>query len=155
MAKVVVGTDGSPGAQRAVQWALGEARLRQAPLHIVHAWMLPLLDALPEPWVLATPVGHTGDELHERVAAGARKLLEAAVAEAKAAEPGLDVIGELAEMRPAAALIEAARDADVLVVGSRGHGGFRGLRLGSVSAQCAHHARCPVVVVPDVEPETP
>ena len=148
MAKVVVGTDGSPSAHRAVSWALGEARLRKAPLHIVHAWMLPLLDALPEPWLVATPVGHTDDELHERVAAAAREFLEAAVAEAKAAEPGLDVIGELAEMRPAAALLEAARDADLLVVGSRGHGGFSGLLLGSVSSQCVHHATCPVVVVP-------
>jgi len=148
MAKIVVGTDGSPSAQRAVRWALGEARLRRAPLHIVHAWMLPLLDALPEPWLLATPVGHTDDELHERVAAGARELLEEAVAEAKTAAPELDVIGELAEMRPAAALLEAARDADLLVVGSRGHGGFAGLLLGSVSSQCVHHAPCPVVVVP-------
>jgi nucleotide-binding universal stress UspA family protein len=148
MAKIVVGTDGSPSAQRAVRWALGEARLRKAPLHIVHAWMVPLVDALPEPWLIATPVGHTDDELHDRLAAGARGFLEAAVAEAKAAEPGLDVIGELTEMRPAAALLAAARDADLLVVGSRGHGGFAGLLLGSVSSQCVHHAPCPVVVVP-------
>ena len=148
MGKVVVGTDGSPSAQRAVRWALGEASLRKAPLHIVHAWMVPLVDALPEPWLIATPVGHADDELHDRLAAGAREFLEAAVAEAKAAEPGLDVIGELAEMRPAAALLAAARDADLLVVGSRGHGGFAGLLLGSVSSQCVHHAPCPVVVGP-------
>ncbi|MET1010526.1 MAG: universal stress protein [Gaiellaceae bacterium] len=148
MAKVVVGTDGSPSAQRAVRWALGEARLRKSPVHIVHAWMVPLLEALPEPWLIGTPVGHTDDELHDRLAAGAREFLEAAVAEAKAAEPGLDVIGELAEARPAAALLAAARDADLLVVGSRGHGGFAGLLLGSVSSQCVHHAPCPVVVVP-------
>jgi nucleotide-binding universal stress UspA family protein len=110
--------------------------------------MVPFVDALPEPWLIATPVGHTDDELHDRLAAGARELLEAAVAEAMAAEPGLDVIGELAEMRPAAALLGAARDADLLVVGSRGHGGFAGLLLGSVSSQCVHHAPCPVVVVP-------
>jgi nucleotide-binding universal stress UspA family protein len=148
MAKIVVGTDGSPSAQRAVRWALGEARLRKAPLHIVHAWTVPLMEALPEPWLLATPIGHTDDELEDRLAAGAREFLEATVAEAKAAAPELDVIGELAEMRPAAALLAAARDADLLVVGSRGHGGFAGLLLGSVSSQCVHHAPCPVVVVP-------
>jgi nucleotide-binding universal stress UspA family protein len=110
--------------------------------------MVPLVDALPEPWLIATPVGHTDDELHDRLAAGARGFLEAAVAEAKAAEPGLDVIGELTEMRPAAALLAAARDADLLVVGSRGHGGFVGLLLGSVSQRCVDHAKCPVAVIP-------
>jgi nucleotide-binding universal stress UspA family protein len=148
MAKIVVGTDGSPSAQRAVSWALGEARLRGAALHIVHAWMVPLVDALPEPWLLARPIGHTEEGLEEQLGAAAREFLEATVAEAKAAEPELDVIGELAEMRPAAALLAAARDADLLVVGSRGHGGFAGLLLGSVSSQCVHHAPCPVVVVP-------
>jgi nucleotide-binding universal stress UspA family protein len=110
--------------------------------------MVPLVDALPEPWLLARPIGHTEEELENQLGAGAREFLEATVAEAKAAEPELDVIGELAEMRPAAALLAAARDADLLVVGSRGHGGFAGLLLGSVSSQCVHHAPCPVVVVP-------
>jgi nucleotide-binding universal stress UspA family protein len=146
--KIVVGTDGSPSAQRAVRWALGEARLRGAALHIVHAWMVPLVEALPEPWLLARPIGHTEEELEDQLGAGAREFLAATVAEAKAAEPELDVIGELAEMRPAAALLAAARGADLLVVGSRGHGGFAGLLLGSVSSQCVHHAPCPVVVVP-------
>jgi nucleotide-binding universal stress UspA family protein len=148
MAKIVVGTDGSPGAQRAVRWALGEARLRGAALHIVHAWMVPLVEALPEPWLLARPIGHTEEQLEDQLGAGAREFLEATVAEAKAAYPELDVIGELAEMRPAAALLAAAQGADLLVVGSRGHGGFAGLLLGSVGSQCVHHAPCPVVVVP-------
>jgi nucleotide-binding universal stress UspA family protein len=151
MAKIVVGTDGSPSARQAVSWALEEARLRKSPLHIVHAWMVPLVEALPKPWLAATPVGHPEEGLEQRLEAGAREFLESAVAEAKTAEPSLDVIGELAEMRPAAALLAAARDADLLVVGSRGHGGFAGLLLGSVSSQCAHHAPCPVVVVPAAE----
>jgi nucleotide-binding universal stress UspA family protein len=148
MGSIVVGTDGSAGAHRAVGWALEEARLRGVELVVVHAWTVPLLDALPEPWVLATPVGHTDDRLHDRLAESARAILDAAVAAAKETEPGVDVRGELVEGRPAAALLEAARSADLLVVGSRGHGGFGGLRLGSVSAQCVHHAPCPVAVVP-------
>lgn len=71
-----------------------------------------------------------------------------AVEEAQAADPEVDVQGELIEGRPASALLEAAGDADLLIVGSRGRGGFTGLLLGSVSAQCVHHAPCPVVVVP-------
>ena len=148
MAKIVVGTDGSPSAQRAVRWALEEARLRGAELHIVHAWLVPLIDAMPEPWLIATPVGHADDELFERLESAEKTVLQAAVDEARAADPGLTIHGELAEARPAEALLEAARDADLLVVGSRGRGGFTGLLLGSVSAQCVHHAPCPVVVVP-------
>ena len=109
---------------------------------------MPLLDALPEPWVLATPVGHTDDRLHERLAQEAGALLDGVVAAAKEAEPGVTVRGALVEGRPAAALLEAARGADLLVVGSRGHGGFAGLVLGSVSSQCVHHGPCPVAVVP-------
>jgi nucleotide-binding universal stress UspA family protein len=67
---------------------------------------------------------------------------------AKAAEPDLEILGGLVEDRPATALLSAARDAELLVVGSRGRGGFAGLLLGSVSAQCVHHAPCPMVVVP-------
>ena len=148
MGTILVGTDGSAGAHRAVGWALEEARLRGAELVILHVWALPLIDALPEPWMLATPIGHTDDRLQDRMEASAQAVLDAAVAAAKAAGPGVPVRGELAEGRPAVALVEAARDADLLVVGSRGLGGFAGLLLGSVSAQCVHHAPCPVAVIP-------
>lgn len=149
MAGIVVGTDGSPSAQRAVRWALGEARLRGAPLTLVHAWLAPLMAALPEPWAIGSPTfGPSDEQVYEGLRSAARSVLDAAVAEARRLEPGLDVRGELVEARPAEALLEAAGDADLLVVGSRGHGGFAGLLLGSVSSQCAHHAPCPVVVVP-------
>jgi nucleotide-binding universal stress UspA family protein len=75
-------------------------------------------------------------------------LLDGVVSEARKREPKLRIEGELVEARPAHALIDASRDADLLVVGSRGGGGFAGLHIGSVSSQCVHHARCPVVVVP-------
>lgn len=149
MAKIVIGTDGSPGARRALRWALGEARLRGAKLCVVHAWMVPLIDALPEPWVLGlTPPGPSAEEVHDHLRGEAGRQLEAWVAEAREEEPTVEIEGELVEGRAARALIEAAHDADLLVVGSRGRGGFGGLLLGSVSHQCAQHAPCPLVIVP-------
>ena len=150
MAKVVVGVDGSPGAARALEWAVSEAGLRKARLHVVHAWMVPLIEAIPDAWVIGSPVVEpTDEEVYEHLAAASSKVLGAAVDQAKALEPGLELVGELVEMRAAPALIAAAEDAELLVVGSRGRGGFTGLLLGSVSAQCVHHAPCPVVIVPN------
>ena len=149
MAKIVVGVDGSQGGRKALEWALEEARLHRALLHVVHAWMVPLIDALPEPWAVGSPpLGPADDEVHEHLEAAARSILDASLAEARSVDPGVEVRGELVEARPASALLAAAEDADLLVVGSRGRGGFAGLLLGSVSAQCVHHAPCPVVVVP-------
>lgn len=149
MAKIVVGVDGSAGAARALEWAVAEARLRDASLHVVHAWMLPLIDAIPEAWVLGSPqVDPSDEEVHAHLAAAARNVLDEALDRVRALEPELEVVGELTEMRAAPALIAAADDAELLVVGSRGRGGFKGLLLGSVSAQCVHHAPCPVAIVP-------
>ena len=143
MDTIVVGTDGSAGAQRAVGWALEEARLRGAELVILHVWALPLIDALPEAWVLATPVGHTDERLHDADGGrGAERSSTPPWPQRGQAGPDVAVRGELAEGRPAVALVEAARDADLLVVGSRGLGGFAGLLLGSVGSQCVHHAPC-------------
>jgi nucleotide-binding universal stress UspA family protein len=154
MGKIVVGIDGSPGGLKALHWALAEARIRKCPLLIVHAWSLPLIDALPDPWAIGLqPLGSSEDVLHDHVEIAARQVLDDAVDKARAVEPDLEIIGELAEDRPAAALLSAARDAGLLVVGSRGRGGFAGLLLGSVSAQCVHHAPCPVVVVPGTNAE--
>jgi nucleotide-binding universal stress UspA family protein len=76
------------------------------------------------------------------------KKLAKALDEAGASSCGVPVTSELVQGQPADVLCEAAKDADLLVVGSRGLGGFRGLLLGSVSQQCAHHAPCPVVITP-------
>jgi nucleotide-binding universal stress UspA family protein len=149
MAKIVVGVDGSAGATQALEWAVSEAGLRKASLHVVHAWRAPLVDAIPDAWVIGAPtIGPTDEEVYEHLAAAARKLLDEALDQARALEPELEIVGELAEMRAAPALLSAAADAELLVVGSRGRGGFKGLLLGSVSAQCVHHAPCPVVIVP-------
>jgi len=128
---------------------VSEAGLRKASLHVVHAWRAPLVDAIPDAWVIGAPtIGPTDEEVYEHLAAAARKLLDEALDQARALEPELEIVGELAEMRAAPALLSAAADAELLVVGSRGRGGFKGLLLGSVSAQCVHHAPCPVVIVP-------
>jgi nucleotide-binding universal stress UspA family protein len=150
MGKVVVGVDASPGSLRALEWALEEARLRRASLCVVHAWMLPLIEALPEPWVVGSPsLGPSDDEVRSHVEAAARDVLSASVDRARSAAPELEIVAELVEGRAPVALLDAAGDADLLVVGSRGRGGFAGLLLGSVSGQCVHHAPCPVVVVPE------
>jgi nucleotide-binding universal stress UspA family protein len=85
------------------------------------------------------------DEARDEFHAAAERVAEAAAQEARAA--GVDVSFSVPQGHGADALVETARDADLLVVGSRGHGGFAGLLLGSVSGQCAQYAACPVVIV--------
>jgi nucleotide-binding universal stress UspA family protein len=132
---IVVGVDGSAAAEAALRWATEEARLRGARLHVVHAW------AVPASVGAAPYVNGLGDELRET----AELLVDAVVRDL--VDDGLQADGEAVAGRAAEALLEAAADASLLVVGSRGRGGFAGLLLGSVSQQCVHHAACPVVVV--------
>lgn len=123
--------------------------MRGASLHVLYAWMVPLIEAIPDAWVIGSPsIRPSDEEVYEHLAAAAKAVLDKAVDEARSLAPQLEIVGELVEARAATALISAAGDADLLVVGSRGLGGFSGLLLGSVSAQCVHHAPCPVVVVP-------
>jgi nucleotide-binding universal stress UspA family protein len=147
---VVVGLDGSPGSQAALALAHEEARLRGATLHAVHVWRVPLGLALPEPSVAGlAPVSAADlDRLAERFHEQADELVQQMLLEELGQEPDVDVRRQVVEANPAEALIEAARGADLLVVGSRGLGGFRGLLLGSVSQHVAQHAPCPVAIVP-------
>jgi len=136
---VVVGIDGSAGATAALRWAAAEARLRGSRLLIVHAWTPMYTDVLLGGGFSRSRVD--GSDMHR----AAEELLEKATA-------GLDAEGVETECRAVEggapeALVAAAAEGDLLVVGSRGHGGFAGLLLGSVSQQCAHHASCPVVIV--------
>jgi nucleotide-binding universal stress UspA family protein len=145
--RIVVGYDGSPGSTEALRWATEEARLRGARLEVLHAWMVPLIDAVPPPYVVGLgPLGPSPEAMHER----ARKEAEALVATAAETLESANVAFEAfaVESRAAKALLDAAAGAALLVVGSRGRGGFAGLLLGSVSQQCAHHAPCPIVIVP-------
>lgn len=140
MSEIVVGTDGSDGSRRAVEWAAAEARLRDCPLVVVVCWETPvLIDGSAPVW----GAGDWWDSLRE----DAQNLGATIAAECA---PGLDPEVRVVEGPAARALVDVGRDADLLVVGSRGRGGFASLLLGSVSSQCAHHAPCPVVIVPEV-----
>lgn len=128
---IVVGVDGSPGAAAALRFAVEEARLRGAQLHAVCAWELPAM----------VYSGGGVDGLPEALEQGAREILEKALADVPAERHVL--AGHAAR-----ALLDAAEGADLLVVGSRGLGGFARLLLGSIGQEVVHHAPCPVVVVP-------
>jgi nucleotide-binding universal stress UspA family protein len=149
VATVVVGIDGSAGAAEALRWAIAEARLRKARLRIVHAWTygyasMPLGDfGAMGGFDSYIPPEIDSNELQR----AAEDLLERALAEVAGGVEGIEVERHVVEGGAAQGLIAAAVGADLLVVGSRGHGGFVGLMLGSVSQQCVSHAPCPVVVV--------
>jgi nucleotide-binding universal stress UspA family protein len=141
VARIVVGVDGSDGSLEALRWAVDEARLRGVRLVAVHAYLAPYAPAMPgvgEPAVL--PVDR------ELIAGAADEALEASLREV-GADDGIEIERAVVEESPAYALLDQAKDADLLVVGSRGHGRIAGALLGSISQQVAQHAPCPVVIV--------
>jgi len=138
---VAVGIDGSDGSLHALRWALQEARLRGARLRAVLAWSY--LDQPPDGFDPA----YSEDD--------ARRQLDQALVAGAVDADGVEIERVVVCGLPSRALLDAARDADLLVVGSRGLGGFKGLLLGSVSQQVTQHAQCPVVVVPGEERPTP
>jgi nucleotide-binding universal stress UspA family protein len=142
---VIVGVDGSAGASAALLWAAAEARLRQTRLRVIHAWRFSYPEVAGYGW------GGSIDVLPRSGMSGLHRAAEGLLDEATAhlAAEGLDVNIECEAIEGDAAdvLVRTAGEGDLLVVGSRGHGGFVGLLLGSVSGQCAHHAPCPVVIV--------
>lgn len=142
MEKIVVGVDGSESAQQALEWAAAEAKLRGADLLVVHTWQQPVA-------VLMSP--------YAPVLADTAALEEAAwrtLTDSVAAANVTEIVGQVQQVvvqgSAAPALIEAARESSLLVVGSRGRGGFAGLLLGSVSQQVAHEATVPIVIIPPV-----
>lgn len=148
---VVVGIDGSEGAEVALRFALEEARLRSATLRVVHAFVLPLSEVAPDPFLLEFPSvpGPELEAIADDLEQGARSLIDAALERVLAgSEAGVTVERVAIEGSPAASLIAEAERAELLVVGSRGHGRVHGLLLGSVSQQCVSHAPCPVAIVP-------
>lgn len=134
-ALIVVGIDGSESSKDALRWAATQAKQTGAQLHAVAAWQLP------------SGYGWAPDLSGADFAAEAQKELDQTVAQVLGGDHGVSVVARVAEGHAATVLIEASRGADLLVVGSRGHGAFTGMLLGSVSQHCAQHAACPVVIV--------
>jgi nucleotide-binding universal stress UspA family protein len=140
MAKIVVGIDGSDESKDALRWAIEEARLRSAELVAVHAWEPPPTSIGPGPapgfeFVGVDPRVREAGEQHAR-----------AVVDEVVGNADVPIEPMVVEGPPASVLVDAAQDAELLVVGSRGRGGFKALVLGSVSQQVAHHAPCPVLI---------
>ncbi|MFC5905868.1 universal stress protein [Streptacidiphilus monticola] len=135
--RIVVGVDGSASAQDALRWALAQARLSGATVDAVASWEQPI----------AYGVGYYVPLPEGELAAVTAKMLAERVQQAQDDALPVEVHQQVVEGHPARVLIEAARGADLLVLGSRGHGGFAGALLGSVGQHCAQHAPCPVVIV--------
>ncbi|GAA3458668.1 universal stress protein [Saccharothrix longispora] len=136
---IVVGVDGSESAVTAAGWAAEEAARHRLPLKLVHAYLLPTL-GYPD-------IVLTAHEVHQALREQGQQWLDQAAAAARAAAPGVEVETSVVIDRPAAALIAESRGARLVVLGSRGLGGFTGLLAGSVSVAVSAHAGCPVAVI--------
>ncbi len=132
---VVVGVDGSEASLEALRYAVQQAGLVHGTVTVVAAWQYPMSYG----WTVV-PSGFD-------VEADTRAMAEDAVRRTAGDQPSVPVDISVVEGHPAATLLQAAQDADLLVVGSRGHGAFAGMLLGSVSSYCAQHAPCPIVIV--------
>jgi nucleotide-binding universal stress UspA family protein len=139
--RIIVGVDGSPGSKNALTWAMNQGRLTGASVEAITTWQDPAKYGTAYGWTSAAFEGDT-------YATTMVKVLDDTVAEVAAdmSHP-VAVLAQVIEGHPAEALVRAAAGAQLLVVGSRGHGTFASIMLGSVSQHCVQHATCPVVVV--------
>ncbi len=136
---IVVGVDGSDPSKLALRWAASLSQATAAPIYAVAAWHLPLAYGWA-PGASAGPPEQAPD-------AYAARMLDETISEVFPGGRPAGLRTGVHEGNAARVLLEQAADATMLVVGSRGHGGFAGLLLGSVSSHCAEHASCPVLVV--------
>jgi nucleotide-binding universal stress UspA family protein len=137
--RIVAGVDGSPSSLAALRWAVEQARLTGGTVDAVIAWQFPATGNFG--WA---PVSAIDDLDFEEIA---KHTLDGAVGSIGEQAAGVPIRQVVIQGLPAQVLLDAAGDADLLVVGSRGHGGFADALLGSVSQHCVHHATCPVVVM--------
>jgi nucleotide-binding universal stress UspA family protein len=139
---IVVGVDGSDSSRKALEWAYDEAAHHAASLVVLTTWQPPTLPMSP-PYGSIPP-----EEYGDQPRREALELLERFTAALVPKDPAVDIRTSVEEGKhPAKVLIERSREADLVVVGSRGHDGFVGMLLGSVSQHIVAHAECPVVVV--------
>ncbi|EHR52162.1 universal stress protein UspA-like protein [Saccharomonospora marina XMU15] len=132
---IVVGVDGSDGSRDALRWAVGQARATGDTIRAIAAWEIPVN--------FGYPPGYEDFDW----AATARQSLDDTVSEVVGGQRDVSVSKEVLRGHASNVLVDASRDADLLVVGSRGHGAVVGMLLGSVSQHCVQHAECPVLVV--------
>lgn len=138
--RVVVGVDGSESSTTALRWAADYAQATGKTLRVVLAWHYPTAAAQP-------PAGVTPATVESEVETGRAEVIDKAIAAALGDEPSVAIERQVAYGHPVEVLVAESAEADLLVVGSRGHGGFSGMMLGSVGMHCVTHAHCPVTVV--------
>lgn len=138
---IVVGFDGSDAARGALTWAAAEAASRNLPLTVVHTVSPPVTS---NGFGYVVPVEL---DIFSSLEEAAKKGVDEALTKLTTEYPNLETVADVSFGSPSAVLIEASETAELVVVGSRGLGGFRGLLLGSVGSQVATHSACPVVVV--------
>ncbi|MGH3267759.1 MAG: universal stress protein [Trebonia sp.] len=141
MPGILVGLDGSHYSERALEWAAKEAAIRHAPLRVL------AVHTVPSGWSGRGVPDPVDNELVVGTRAAAQELTDKVLAGIGSARPDgvtVDAVNGI----PADVLLRASEDADMIVLGARGGGGFARLHLGSVSDQVAHHAHCPVVIIP-------
>ena len=133
--KIIVGVDGSPSSNAALEWAAQEAEIRGSTLELIHAWNYPNL-------------GYEGYvAVLEDFEKDASALLDEVVAFVRKNYPKLQLVSSLIQGPTAQTIMDRAKEADMVVVGSRGRGGFSALLLGSVGQQLVHHCPAPVVII--------
>jgi nucleotide-binding universal stress UspA family protein len=140
--RIVAGVDGSPPSLAALRWAVRQAGLTGATVDAMIAWRYPVLPVAvgPAPAAVIDPAEFEKD---------ADRTVTDAIRAVIGAGSDVQVSAHVKEGNPAQVLLDAAAEADLLVVGSRGHGGFAEALLGSVGQQCVHYAPCPVVIIRD------
>ena len=138
--RIVVGIDGSASSVKAAEWAATQAELTGAVLEVLMTWEWPASYG----WSLPIPSDYDPEKDSERA-------LDKALEPVRQAHPAITIAPSVAEGHPAPLLVDASKGAELLVVGSRGHGEFAGMLLGSVSEHCAANAHCPVLVFRSAE----